>query len=436
MSELWYRLNILGESSFFKKKGLMDGIILPANLIAYYENSIPKTLKNFDLPFLVDPMTYVWGIKDKYIRKRDGNKKKSYEKLVEKLDCNVANLLYDSLIQYTPLSKSNYIEFINNILDLQISFQKMDDSPRKKSLDRIMKFKKDYVQNNYDLSPIAIVPPYFYFNRINDKLYKLTKFSCNYAFNNEDYKDYRIYPIICTDIKLLHDTVNVDKIVQDFEPFEGIIIWINDFDEQEASGRDLNALANFVEKLSGNKDDVINLYGSYFSILLSHKGLTKFSSGICYSDHKAIKTLAGGGGMPIRYYEPHLKTMLLADDMLRLYNSDVPEWFECECPICKQYSNVYSELESNDTDLLIDFFGSINNEDKEDVPGYIDWKRSRLHFLYMRQLEKKQIINNTKEEISKEISSISSILREKNVDPRVYRVDEFDYLDRWLEAIE
>lgn len=53
---------MFAERRFFEKElNLADGLIVPLNLVAYYGIAVPELLLDCNLPFLIDPVTCIWG---------------------------------------------------------------------------------------------------------------------------------------------------------------------------------------------------------------------------------------------------------------------------------------------------------------------------------------------------------------------------------------
>jgi len=434
MTELWYRLNILGEKNFFERKDLIDGLIVPAHLVAYYEIAIPEFLSNLGLPLLIDPMTYVWGIDPQHISK-EGDLKKSYKKLVEKLDCKIANILGEQGIQKIKEDSLEFQEFIDKVLKFQL-LGDVKKTPRRTSMERLKHYgEKTKPEEPVRIRPYALIPPYFYFSTVLGPAYQKTVYSATFAKDSDYGKQHKICPCLCMDKILLADEGQLNKVIEDFKDFSEVILWINDLDETEARLHELTGFVDLISKFREAKIDVINLYGGYFSLILNHIGLSKLSCGICYSHRKGVFAEVGGGGLPTRYYEPHLKKKLLADDMIRLY-SDTPELFTCNCPICSSHSEKYRTVQTtaDKESILTSFFGELGEGIKMKKEGIIDWKKSRWHFLYVRKMEQKYTNENKLEDI------VSDLMEKYNL--RIdagrlgLRVPSLEYLKLWADSLE
>ena len=140
MTELWYRFNLFAEKKFFTKN-LVDCLIVPAHLVAYYEIAMPEFLREIDMPFLIDPVTYVWGIDKRFISK-EGRLKKSYTKFIERLDCSIASMLGTQPIQRTQKNSLEFQKFTEKILRFQLLEEDLKKPPRRRSIERIKRYRE------------------------------------------------------------------------------------------------------------------------------------------------------------------------------------------------------------------------------------------------------------------------------------------------------
>lgn len=245
MTELWYRLNVFAEKQFFNKE-LADGLIVPANLISYYGIGMPELLADCKLPFLIDPTSYVWGINPPVLD--SGGLRKSFKKLVEKLDCKAASMLGHQRIQTLDEKSPEFAEFVRKFLQLQLFNVPLSDGPRRQSIDRIKRFKEGSTSKEPTCLPYAIVPPYLYFENVVGNPYNKTLFAAQLAKDLDN--QHKIFPCLCMSRSILADNDQIDIIFRDFQTFDGIILWINNFDETKASFDELVNLTKFIKKMS------------------------------------------------------------------------------------------------------------------------------------------------------------------------------------------
>jgi hypothetical protein len=420
MTELWYRFNVFAERRFFEDSRLIDGLVVPAHVIAYYEISFPQFLKEAGLPFIIDPISYVWDITHRFLEK-DGELKKSYGKLVEKLGCKIGDLLGKHRLSRVSFSNADFEDFINSIMNFQLlNFgskkpQRQQSLQRLKERIRLVEGEPATVEET-KVQPYALIPPYFYFTNVGDEAYERTLYAAQFAKDSQFGNEHKIFPCLCMNRSILQDAAQMAKILTDFQAYQGIVFWISGFEENSASLAELESLARFIHNLSSQGSEVMNLYGGYFSLALHHAGLSKMSCGICYSSAKNVFSEATGGGLPIRYYEPTLKLKIMSDIMFKLY-SDKPELFICDCPICSEHANQCRNKENEREQLLQRFFidNKITNE-----KCTVDWESSRLHFLHCRKTEQQNLVRSSISETINGLSSKYNQLHSEGFDPHQY----------------
>jgi len=439
MVELWYRFNFLGEKQFFERRDLIDGLVISAHLVAYYNLSIPQFLSKVNLPILIDPMTFLWGLNPRFVLK-GGELRKSYSKLVEKLDCRVANILGEKMIQGIETDSDQFGEFVLNVLKFQSVDKEVKETPRRRSMERIKHHREEtQTDRSTQIQHYALIPPYFYFTNVEGNPYEKTVQAAKIAEDTKYGEKYKICPCLCMDKSMLHDEAQQHKVVEDFKDYSEVILWISNLDETEASMEELKGLISLVSKFKESKTDVINFYGGYFSLALNNIGLSKLSSGICFSRRKDVFAEVGGGGLPIRYYEPHLKIKMLADDMFHLYRH-APELFVCNCPICSELSAKYRSAQTarEREEQLGDFFGELGEGGRMKREGRINWENSRLHFLHVRRMEQDFVNKNPSSQIVSDLEEKYNTVCSSNIkrDPHPYRFGSYEYLKLWVDSLQ
>jgi len=440
VSEIWYRFNTMGDINLFQNKECIDGIIIPANLIAFYDPSLSNFMIDINLPFLIDPMTYIWERSKINIVNDKGELKKSYQMYIIKLSCNIAKFLDNDNLSLIDSNVDDLSEFVNNILLFQknLGSLKKETRYRKLSLDRIRsRIKKDI---NKNVTPVSLIPPYFYFNNIYEDTYNLTKKSIEIAQKNKLSNNFSISPCICFNKDLLYQDDQIEVLLNDFKSFNNVLIWVNEFDDRIDSVFELLAFRKFINNFSKENVNTINLYGSYYSILLNYYGLNKFSSGIAVSHKKSVDSSSSGGGLPLRYYEPNFKIELLSEDVFSLY-AEYPELFTCECPICMEYSKKIKEFDLKEEreqyldEIFLEEREFIDGKSKLVRPAKIDWFNTRCHSIYVRKMEmtsqQNNPIENTKNDLLESYQRLNKIINYDDFS----RISKPEHLMRWYSSI-
>jgi hypothetical protein len=243
MTELWYRFNVFAERQFFDYPNLIDGIVVPAHVLAYYEVSFSQFLKDNGLPYLMDPITYVWGISPHFALNGNGELKKSYAKYVEKLDCKIGNILGKETLYKEDYTNNEFNEFIEKILRFELMDfgskkpQRLQSIQRLKERIRLIEGTTTPLETS-KIKPYALIPPYFYFKMVGDRAYQKTLYAANYALSHFGSEN-KVFACVCFEKAILHDRMQIKRILQDFEKFDGVIYWINDLEESTASLQEL-----------------------------------------------------------------------------------------------------------------------------------------------------------------------------------------------------
>lgn len=111
-----------------------------------------------------------------------------------------------------------------------------------------------------------------------------------------------------------------------------LLFWLTGFDERSESVDRLVALWRVVATYS-HEFALMNLYGSYFSVMAHKAGLAAVNSGIGYSEFRRWPELSSSGAAPARYYVPALHSFVSPGVAQLLIDRD--PWFACECAICQ-----------------------------------------------------------------------------------------------------
>ncbi len=120
-----------------------------------------------------------------------------------------------------------------------------------------------------------------------------------------------------------------------------LFYWVPGFDERRVSLEELEAMRDFVEETASRRK-LVNLYGGYFSILLSIVGLHGFSNGLGYSESRDWPTLESTGATPARYYVRGLHAYLPTATATTLIEHD--RHFRCKCEVCDSGRRLPNDL--------------------------------------------------------------------------------------------
>jgi hypothetical protein len=110
-----------------------------------------------------------------------------------------------------------------------------------------------------------------------------------------------------------------------------IFYWVTGLDERRATEPELLGVAEAVATRSQN-NQLINLYGSFFSVCLDYVGLWGFSNGLGYSESRSWPELATTGAAPARYYLRELHAFV-PPVVAQLFVDTDPS-LACDCSTC------------------------------------------------------------------------------------------------------
>ncbi len=366
------------------------GVIIPCTTALYFQNSVISFLDRYTKPYIIDPMTFFLNQPPKNITKRiTGSIRRSYKKIIEVfLNLNEVQIqeYIDNEREFiqTDINEEELKVIVSRIIDFQRNFGQTED------MRDFLDLYEDILGKSKELkSPEFLIPPYFRIKKGN-ATYDLNKKSIEIANNNLKEGD----PPLCGCFTLNKSFINqkpniAQKILEDFPFLKNFMIWISDFNACKESVENLNKIKNIVKTLSNEGNNcVINLYGDYFSFLLSKFGLSGVNSGIGTSTKKsAILSRGAGGGTTIKIYVPNINKGLLKDDFKRLLDTN-PD-IVCNCPKCEEIIGGLNRDAPNFLDNYYNLLLSNNNYDK--------------HYIYSRVREKEFIESSDLEGLVKNL---------------------------------
>ena len=420
--ENYYRIGPMYEKKILIEfKDNFYGITLSAHLIAHFYDSLSKFVKQLGKPFFIDPMTYVFARDLNNIKKRD-KVKISFQKFINFLPQQTQQILERR--ELLPIdfyeNKREMIDiFARNILEFQRNFIKAinkKEDPTTKTIRRYREILQRREGGDEEILPSFLTSAYFYFESIEDPWYNISLSLAKKIKQIE--QDDPIYPIICFSKELLLNADEIKQIIDDYKEFEGIIFWINDFNEQQENVLYLKQFNNFTQELVANFKVVYNLYGDYYSLLLTKRGLKGYSRGVGMSEKRNVDASTQGGGNPERYYLPFLHTYT-SKTYAREFFAERTDLL-CNCDFCEELKKEIL-LSHSQNDLAEEFFNRINY--------VVDAKK---HFILSHNEEIKLI-----EELS--LKDLTSRVIEQIEETKKYRLFLYNlnnlHLTRWHSSL-
>ena len=400
MIRLFYRYGVAKDKTvLLEDADAYYGISFSAHTACYYQKSISFFLGISKKPYFIDPVTYRFAMDLTKIFRRGGGIKKSFVRLLHFYGDKIRNII---TTENRSLRASDFInnsywndDFINELCKQVINFQETFNT---EVLQRDL-FKKVMTYADKEIpkpkKPDFLIPPYFYAWNTNDPWYNISKHCAEISRN---FTSSPISPIICISKSVLLDDQELDKIVADYDSFDQIILWISDFDSTQEGVGFLRGFLNLVTKFREKNKEVLSLYGNYFDLILSKKGLSGFSTGLCYGESKDVAS-STGGPLPPRYYLHFLKYNVPLPNAGR-YLADHME-LSCSCQICRNIP----------------------------VAGLSE-ADAKKHFLYSRKNELINVESKQLNEIRAELANISERLDRLELNLHGFRsIHIFNWID-------
>ena len=191
--------------------------------------------------------------------------------------------------------------------------------------------------------------PYFVVTHIKDPEYEINKKLLEYSIQAKR-DDEELYAVIALDKALLSNIDALKQVLRDYVNYsnkvDGYAVWIVDFDETEEDFDSLRMFALFTKTLKERSGKpVINLYGGYFSLLLSKLSIIDgIVTKICYRQRRS-RCIVDGGPPIEQYYFSLIKTKMNIHTVALIVHED--QSLKCKCPICSKHFDeiVRKELE-------------------------------------------------------------------------------------------
>lgn len=298
-----------------------DYLSINGNTAAFVSNAIAKFIveKFFsrkDKGYFIDPITYAFQNKIELLRSTskttdEKSIKKSIAKLIEQYGSPVDKVIAGSPVYPSDFSDSLIKDaFADRVLSFQydLVYKHIKDQDLQKYLDYVTPAQSKSIPQ---FRPKFLIAPYFYLDT-QDRLWRewlhlnidFAQISINKAI---DKFKLPVFTQIVINKSILNDEQALNEVIEQYSRLlcDGFTVWVDDLNEHEAS---FNELSGFVKLLDGLKSKPIyNMYGGYFSILLTHKSLgllSGVSHGLEYGESRMVYPV--GGGIPVSkyYYMP------------------------------------------------------------------------------------------------------------------------------------
>lgn len=396
--------------------GSISGMIIPAHILCYSTNATIAAISYIQKrEYYIDPMTYLYAdsnIRD-YVVLDEKTKKNRFKPSIAKLTESYGLTTFFEGRGFSQLAPSDFTDdFILELCKKNIELQtnKVDTEKvgaYQKYAELLKRVGENHIVEEIQAlhTPAAIIPPYFFIKKKDSKWIEINK---KLAEKTKENTSLPVMPIILTEAGIL------DKdLLETFKDFKNLFLWADDFEQKQTITQPQEAefknLASFIRNAESKGFKIINMRGTYFSILLGKLGLRGFSNGVFYGESKARKA-AIGGIPPVRYYIRKLHEFFGIAEAIRLLKQ-YPELLDKEC------ANCLNLIQGNvDNILLFDSHPQL----------------AQAHFIYAREEEIKGVEKEGLETLVKELTDAYS--KYKNL-PTSITTKNTEYLRVWKDAL-
>ncbi len=433
----WMTFSTFAEQRFFvyPAPGAYKGVIINANMAAHAPAGIAAFLleRTQSMSFIIDPLTHAFQHEIKYIMSGE-DIKSSIKKLAEEY-----KEPFSETVGIKPIQPSDFNgkskkrkEMVLSCIDFQRN--KLQSSKKENEVDKYLS------ESERSLKPYALIAPYFYLTEINCEGWLSLMKECAADALSIKKDNEKIFAAIVVSQGVLGNKDIVEKIISDFPKVDGFLVWIDNFDEQSASMHQLKSFFRLCKKLKERSNEVINLHGGYFSVLmagnLGNSALSGVAHGPEFGEYRSV--IPVGGGIPVaKYYIPKLHARVKYRDALGIFNKfgwlkDHTAFYKnvCSCALCK-------EVILNNTDNFTKFghttvkvFKRRERTVRLEYPIRETKEICLKHYLNVKKEEYKKSAELSRENL------LSDLKKNQEIFEPAVGIDFVGYLEKWRRSLE
>lgn len=430
-----------GEKKILERhQDTFESVVLNASALAYFGKSLSTFIfiKSKGKSFFIDPLTHAYQHSLDKISNKKGDIKPSIEKIIQLYGDPLRDVILKRKVPLTPTDFSNK-GIKNNFVEKTLQFQK------KHLFNSLEEDLKEYLEDDefsdlISTTPALLVSPYFYIEKKNYKTWlplnrEFVELSKEMA-NSTD----QVFAELVIDEeifnKIIKDTNFFEEVMRGYESADGLLFWIDKFDEHQEKLVFLKHVTQFVKKIKEKFPDkpLINLYGGYYSQLLLKFGLDGVVHGPEYGESRGVVPV--GGGIPIaKFYYPEFHKRIPSNDVITWTESQKiykPETFVKEICSCKVCRSLIKEDVRKD---FIEQYGKTKpifvGTSIREFPVQETTDNCLSHYLEVKNIEFKDIERKKLDELLKELEdTYRKFENEIWIDE-----EEIIHLDRWVDAL-
>jgi len=452
-----YHYNVNAEQKYFLNKDqrkLFDLISLNGNIVSHTPTGIAGFIATVGKKYYIDPQTHAFQHPTIYLKKDISDKEKGekpnfvFKSSVENLaKANLGSPFSEVITSDKPIRAEEFFNdtgkfdssIIENTCKGVLNFQKNI------LFDSLGNDEKEFIEDVSDICPSFLIAPYFYLSPISYEKWFKINLAC-YKEAKQIEKEIPVYFSLVISQEAYYDKSFADTVTKELKKInpDGVLIWIDDFAEEDLMESKVIYFVNFIKKLKNTTEELINTHGGYLSILLCNNTwnfgniLDGVAHSINYGEHRNV--IPVGGGIPFaRFYMQQLHSRLKFSDALSiilpnnwLKSYDVYRKYICKCEQCMKI------IKPNDN--LVDDFNEYNETNpvtfrragsivRIEYPTSKTKRYAAWHYLFNKAYEFEQVKEKNciklLEQLNKSYISISSSCSEKIV----------SHLSNWHSAL-
>lgn len=428
--------NTHAEKRFFlgtQHRALYDLLALNGNIVSWSPAGTAAFLATAAKPFYIDPQTHAFQHPTRHL-KRDVSDKKAGEPPRYEFKPSIIKLAQERL--GTPFS-----DVIDSDRPLRPDvFLDEAGAPRDGILTEVCTavgaFQKNLMREEMDeetleyldadeLSPDFLIAPYFYLGPpLAEEWLKVTE--AGYSMMRDMYADDDVYLALTLPKSILNNWGWLLPTLTDVRP-NGVLLWIDEFNETELSAQDVTRYFEFLRELRGTTDALLIPHAGYLSTIACHGDLGPIADGVGhspnYGEYRAVVPI--GGGIPMaRFYLQSLHSRLRHGDVAGLIQPlgwlESPEIYTekvCGCLQCQALIQ-----DEGSVDAAFAYYGASTPVTFTRRPGSVvrlnyptteAREAAARHYLFNKARELQDVENNDLNEILRRLDQAWDELQEE-----------------------
>jgi|SRR5450756_168690 len=318
------RFGMPTESRFLTEfRDSYDWLVFNANSLAHMPGAIARLVSDRSVkPYIVDPQTHAFQHDPIHVMNHNDDGTWSLKRSIARLADAYGPLIQSKAGKHAVVPSDLSPDVIENLARGVVEFQLHTVRNQE-----VCEENRDYLEwMKLDVTkPRAVIAPYFYMDARTYGLWldpnmRLAA-AARAAVRELEGTDLYLELVIDRDILLDEGVLREIASVYSEADCDGILLWVDALSEQKAPGGVLTGLLTLLREFRSNDLPVMNLYGGYFSILLSCASFGSLLSGVChgmeYGEDRSVVPV--GGGIPMaKFYLPSLHQRLRFGDVARL----------------------------------------------------------------------------------------------------------------------